>query len=72
MRAMTWGICGSLVINLMLGLAVAAGFGPSPIASAAAATHCSTHEATPARNAPAPRAAPVHRYIVAVRMGWAP
>jgi len=64
MRTRTWAMLGSLVINLMLGLAVAAVFSASPPAMAAAA-------AAHTRPAPAQPARPGHRYIVAVRMGWA-
>ncbi|HVN45062.1 MAG TPA: hypothetical protein VMT66_07395 [Steroidobacteraceae bacterium] len=71
MRAMTWAIFGSLAINLVLGLAIAAVFTAAPRASAAAATRCSTQQAKPAPSAAAPRPAAAHRYIVAVRMGWA-
>jgi hypothetical protein len=71
MRATTWAILGSLAINLMLGLAIATVFSASPPAMAAALPGCSTHPSAPARQAPAAPARPGHRYIVAVRMGWA-
>ncbi|MBV8144075.1 MAG: hypothetical protein JO184_03625 [Gammaproteobacteria bacterium] len=71
MRTTTWAIFGSLATSLVLGLVIAAVLSLSPLASAAAATHCSGHEATSTRKAPPPPARPPQRYIVAVRMGWA-
>ena len=71
MRTVTWAILGSLGINLMLGLVIAAVFSVSPPAMAAESPACSTHAAAPARQAPAQPARSGHRYIVAVRMGWA-
>ena len=71
MRATTWAILGSLAINLMLGLVIATVFSVSPPAMAAEVPGCSTHAAAPARQAPAQPARSGHRYIVAVRMGWA-
>ena len=72
MRTATWAVFGSLLINSMLGLGIAAVFSASPPASAAAATHCAAHAATTAQRAPlTPAAAAAHRHIVALRMGWA-
>ena len=71
MRMTTWAILGSLAINLMLGLVVAAVFSMPPPARAAESPGCSTHPAAHARQAPAQPARSGHRYIVAVRMGWA-
>jgi hypothetical protein len=71
MKATTWAILGSLAINLMLGLVIATVFSVSPPAMAAESPACSTHAAAPARQAPAQPARSGHRYIVAVRMGWA-
>jgi hypothetical protein len=71
MRATTWAILGSLAINLMLGLAIATVFSAAPSAMAAELPGCSAHAAAPARQAPAQPARTGHRYIVAVRMGWA-
>jgi hypothetical protein len=65
----TWAILGSLVINLMLSLAIAAVFSAPP-AVAAELPGCS-HATAPARPAPAQPARSSRRYIVAVRMGWA-
>jgi hypothetical protein len=62
---------GSLVINLMLGLAVATVFSASTPALAAAAPACPANAAAHTRPAPAQPARPGHRYIIAVRMGWA-
>jgi hypothetical protein len=71
MRTATWAILGSLVINLMLGLVIAAVFSVSPPAKAAGLPGCSVPAAAHARQAPAQSARSGHRYIVAVRMGWA-
>ena len=71
MRTRTWAMLGSLVINLMLGLAVAAVFSASPPAMAAAVPACPANAAAHTRPAPAQPARPGHRYIIAVRMGWA-
>ena len=71
MRTRTWAMLGSLVINLLLGVAVAAVFSVSRPAVAAAAPACPANAAAHARPAPAQQARPGHRYIVAVRMGWA-
>jgi hypothetical protein len=72
MRTRSWAIFGSLLISLILGLAIAAVFSVSPVATAADLARCpAAHSA--AHSAPATRqpARPGHRYIVAVRMGWA-
>jgi hypothetical protein len=71
MRTTTWAILGSVVINLMLGLVIAAVFSVSPPLKAAESTECSAHAPTHSRQAPAQPAPSGHRYIVAVRMGWA-
>jgi hypothetical protein len=71
MRTASWAILASLAINLMLGLAIAAVFSVSPPARAAEVPGCSTHAAPHTRPAPTPPARAGHRYIVAVRMGWA-
>ena len=71
MRARSWAIVGSLVINLILGLAIAAVFSGSPTAAAAELARCPAQTATHSAPAPAQPARSGHRYIVAVRMGWA-
>jgi hypothetical protein len=74
MRTATWGILGSLGINLMLGLVIAAVFSLSPPVKAAELLRCSAQAAAHAPQAPAQPAQPARsgrRYIVAVRMGWA-
>ena len=71
MRTRTWAMLASLVINLMLGVAVGAVFSVSPPAIAAAAPACPANAAAHTRPAPAQPARPGHRYIIAVRMGWA-
>lgn len=71
MKKTTWAMVGSLFINLMLGLVVAAVFSAAPVAQAteSGGAHCPhAKQATPVR-APAP----VHRgYLVEARMGWGP
>ncbi len=67
----SWAILGSLVINLMLGMVIAALFSMSPPAKAAESQGCSANAAAHTRPAAAPPARSGHRYIVAVRMGWA-
>ena len=71
MRTTTWAILGSLAINLMLGVVVAAVFSAPPTATAAESAQCPSQAAAPSRPAPSQPAAPAQRYIVAVRMGWA-
>jgi hypothetical protein len=71
MRTTTWAIMGSLVVNLMIVLLIATVFSVPPSATAAESTGCSAHAAAHARPAPVQPARPNHRYIVAVRMGWA-
>ena len=75
----TVGVLGSLAVNVMLGLAVAAVFSVAPVSRAEAAQL----EATGAVSAPCaarPTAQPAARaavaakqgdYLVAARMGWA-
>lgn len=71
MRTATWAILGSLAINLVLGLVIATVFSVSPPLNAAELLRCSQHSAAHAPQAPAQPARSSHRYIVAVRMGWA-
>ena len=71
MRTMTWAILGSLAISVMLGLAIATVFSVSPPAKAAELPGRSTHATAHTPPAPAQPARSGHRYIVAVRMGWA-
>ncbi len=71
MRRTAWAIVGSLVISLMLGLVATAIFSASPPAGAAETAQCPTHGGRAGRTTPSQPAYPRHRYIVAVRMGWA-
>lgn len=71
MRAATWAILGSLGINLMLGLVIAVVFSVTPPVNAAELLRCSAPATAHAPQAPAQPARSGHRYIVAVRMGWA-
>ena len=71
MRVTTWAVLGSLLINLVLGLLVAAVFSVAPPARAAERAPCALgHPVHTTQTADRP--ALVHRgYLVAVRMGWA-
>jgi hypothetical protein len=74
MKKMTpWAVIGSVVVNLMLGLAIAAVLSAAPLANATEAQAPDRHAAAPAHpQAPAAPAAPGHKnYLTAVRMGWA-
>ena len=74
MKSTTWAVFGSLAINLVLGLLVAAVFSVAPSAQAgelghASCTHAAHQKPTPTHAAPAP----THRaYLVEARMGWGP
>jgi len=70
MRVTSWAVLGSLLINLVLALLVAAVFSVAPPARAAERAPCALGH--PAHTTPTPdRPALVHRgYLVAVRMGW--
>jgi len=70
MRVITWAVLGSLLINLVLGLLVAAVFSVAPARAAERAPCAGRH---PVHITQAPdRPTPVHRgYLVAARMGWA-
>ena len=71
MRVTTWAVVGSLLINLVLGLLVAAVFSVAPPARAAESAQCAVERPMHATQTP-DRPALVHRgYLVAVRMGWA-
>lgn len=70
MKTTTWAMFGSLLVNVMLGLLIAAVFSVAPVAQATetGGAHCPHAKQVPAR-APAP----VHRgYLVEARMGWGP
>jgi hypothetical protein len=75
MKTKTWAAFGSVMINLMLGLVIAAVFSAAPLARADEAHACAAHAAAhshPAPAQPAPATTPTRKsYIVAVRMGWA-
>lgn len=71
----TWGVLGSLLINLMLGLVIATVFSvaPAALAEACSGPHpAATHsKSTSAPRAPAPATSSNHGYLISVRMGWA-
>jgi len=74
MKTRTWAAFGSLTVNLVLGLVIAAVFSATPQARAGQGHVCAAHAAAHTYAAPAQPApsAPVHKsHIVAVRMGWA-
>jgi hypothetical protein len=60
-------VLGSLLVNLMLALAVAALFSEPLPSQACAAAHTTAHKQPPPRPAPSGR----HGYVVEARMGWA-
>ena len=69
----TWAVIGSLLINVMLGLAIAAVFSVSPPAQASELKGCS-HSAVHAAHNPAAPGRTLSRhdsYLIAARMGWA-
>jgi hypothetical protein len=69
MRVTTWAVLGSLLINLVLGLLVAAVFSVAP-ARAAERAPCAVGHPLHATQTP-DRPALAHRgYLVEVRMGW--
>ena len=69
MRVTSWAVLGSLLINLVLALLVAAVFSVAPARAGEGAPCAGRH---PVHTTPTPdRPAPVHRgYLVSVRMGW--
>jgi hypothetical protein len=71
----TWAALGSLFINVMLGLVIAAVFSAAPTAQAGESAHVRcAGQAKHAKQAP-PQAAPAptrRAYLVEVRMGWGP
>ena len=73
MKTTTWAALGSLFINVMLALVIAAVFSAAPTAQAGESTHCGG-QAKHAKQAPTQTApAPTRRaYLVEVRMGWGP
>jgi hypothetical protein len=70
MRTTTFGVVGSLVINLMLGLIVAAVFSVTPGAQADEVAQCAMEHAAQPASTPAPEHARAGGHLVAVRMGW--
>ena len=71
MKVTIWAALGSLFINLLLGMTVAALFSVAPAAAAAEPAHCSPPQAHHGVVSPAQPAASQRNYLVAVRMGWA-
>ena len=66
----TWAMFGSLLVNLMLGLVIAAVFSAAPTAQA---TEVSGTRCPHAKQAPTRAPAHVHRaYLIEARMGWGP
>ena len=70
MKSTTFGVVGSLVINLMLGLIVAAVFSVTPAAQAREVAQCPMEHAAQPANAPAVERPHAGGHLVAVRMGW--
>jgi hypothetical protein len=73
MKMTAWAVLGSLLINLVLGLLVAAVFSVAPVGAAELHGCGAAHSPVHARPGPAPSApARSHRsYLVEARMGWA-
>jgi hypothetical protein len=74
MRVRLWALAGSLLINLVLGLLVAAALIVFAPAQAAQPAHCATQRAAQPSRAPERASTPTthhHGYVVAARMGWA-
>jgi hypothetical protein len=69
-KATTFGIVGSLVINLMLGVIVAAVFSVTPAAQAHEVAQCPMEHAAQPVSAPAQEREQAGGHLVAVRMGW--
>lgn len=69
-NATTIGVLGSLAINLMLGLAVAAVFSVTPAAQAQEAQCSASPAVQPASDSGLVREQRAD-YVVATRMGWA-
>lgn len=67
----TFGVVGTVVINLMIALAVAAVFSVTPAAQAAEAAQCAAQHGAPAAAQPALVRQHAGDYVVATRMGWA-
>jgi hypothetical protein len=70
MKTTTFGVVGTLVINLMLGLSVAAVFSVTPTAQAHEVAQCAMEHAAQPASAPAPEHTHAGGHLVAVRMGW--
>jgi hypothetical protein len=67
-KTTTVGVLGSLAVNLMLAVAVAAVFSSAPVAQAREVAQCTHADSTPA---PAPAEhARAGGHLAAVRMGW--
>ena len=70
MKTTTFGVVGSLVINLMLGLIVAAVFSVTPAAQADEVAQCPLEHAAQPASSPAQDHPHAGGHLVAVRMGW--
>jgi hypothetical protein len=64
------GIMGSVVINLMLGIVIAAVFSVAPTAQAREVAHCPAQHAQHTTSQPAAEHGRSGGHLVAVRMGW--
>jgi hypothetical protein len=70
MKTTTFGVVGSLVINLMLGVIIAAVFSVTPAVQAHEVAQCAMERAAQPVSTPAPERARAGGHLVAVRMGW--
>jgi len=69
MKKTTWAVLGSLLVTVMFGVLVTAGFGAAPAAYGCSGAHPPVHATH--TQAPPPVAHSHHGSLVAVRMGWA-
>ena len=71
MKVTTWAVLGSLLLTVMFGVVVAAGFGAAPPAYGCTGAHAATHAPRPQGGGAPPVVHSHHSFLVAVRMGWA-
>jgi hypothetical protein len=71
MNMTTWTVLGSLLITVMFGVVVAAGFSAAPPAYGCTGFHAEKHAAPARGDSRPPIVHDHHSSLVAVRMGWA-
>ena len=70
MKRTTFGVMGSLVINLVLGLIIAAVFSVTPAAQADEVAQCPMEDPAQPASSPAQDHPHAGGHLAAVRMGW--